>query len=73
MKVACYIPIKLNSTRTPGKNIKPLGDGTPLCKLVFKTLAQVKMQFVGKNIRSRCGLYDCQTTILGVKKQEVNI
>lgn len=42
MKVACYLPIKLNSTRTPGKNIKPLSDGTPLCKLMFRTLAQVK-------------------------------
>ena len=42
MKVACYLPIKLNSTRTPGKNIKPLSDGTPLCKLMFRTLSQVK-------------------------------
>lgn len=41
MKVAAYIPIKLNSTRTPGKNIKPLSDGTPLCKLIFRTLSSV--------------------------------
>lgn len=42
MKVAAYIPIKLNNTRTPGKNIKKLSDGTPLCELMFKTLSQVK-------------------------------
>ena len=42
MKVAAYIPIKLNSTRTPGKNIKPLSDGTPLCKLIFRTLSAVR-------------------------------
>jgi len=42
MKVAAYVPIKLNSTRTPGKNIKPLSDGTPLCRLIFETLAKVR-------------------------------
>lgn len=41
MKIAAYIPIKLNNTRTPGKNIKPLSDGTPLCSLIFNTLAKV--------------------------------
>lgn len=41
MKIACYLPIKMHSTRTPGKNIKPLSDGTPLCKLMFRTLANV--------------------------------
>lgn len=41
MKIAAYVPIKLNNTRTPGKNIKPLSDGTPLCKLMFKTLSEV--------------------------------
>ena len=42
MKIAAYVPIKLNSTRTPGKNIKPLSDGTPLCKLLFRSLAKTK-------------------------------
>lgn len=41
MKVAAYIPIKLNNIRTPGKNIRPLSDGTPLCKLMFDTLSRV--------------------------------
>ncbi|MCM1231758.1 MAG: acylneuraminate cytidylyltransferase family protein [Ruminococcus flavefaciens] len=41
MKIAAYVPIKLNNVRTPGKNIKPLSDGTPLCKLLFRTLALV--------------------------------
>lgn len=42
MKVSAYIPVKLNNTRTPGKNIKQLSDGTPLCELMFKTLSQVE-------------------------------
>ena len=42
MKIAAYIPIKLNNTRTPGKNIKPFSDGRPLCNLMFNTLAKVK-------------------------------
>ena len=41
MKVVAYVPIKLNSIRLPGKNIKTLSDGTPLCKLLFRTLAAV--------------------------------
>ncbi len=42
MKIAAYIPIKLNSVRTPGKNIKPLSDGTPLCELMFETLDRTR-------------------------------
>lgn len=42
MKVAAYIPIKLNNERTPGKNIKEFGDGTPLCSFMFRTLSKVK-------------------------------
>ena len=42
MKIAAYIPIKLNNTRVPGKNIKKLSDGTPLCSLVFNTLKGIK-------------------------------
>ena len=41
MKVTAFIPIKLNNERTPGKNIKALSDGTPLCYLIQKTLLQV--------------------------------
>ena len=38
MKVVACIPIKMNNVRTPGKNTKPLGDGTPLIHLIQKTL-----------------------------------
>ncbi len=41
MKIAAYVPIKLNNTRTPGKNIKPLSDGKPLCNLLFDALSKV--------------------------------
>jgi CMP-N-acetylneuraminic acid synthetase len=42
MKISAYIPIKLNNVRTPGKNIKQLSDGTPLCKLMFNTLSKAR-------------------------------
>ena len=41
MKIVAYVPIKLNNTRTPGKNIKEFDDGTPLCNFIFNTLKQV--------------------------------
>ena len=41
MKTTAFIPIKLNNERTPGKNIKPFSDGTPLCHLIQRTLLQV--------------------------------
>ncbi len=42
MKTVAFIPIKLNNERTPGKNIRPLSDGTPLCHLIQQTLLQVE-------------------------------
>lgn len=41
MRVVGVIPIKLNSVRTPGKNIKPLSDGTPLMHLVQRYLLDI--------------------------------
>lgn len=41
MKVAAYLPIKLNNERFPGKNVKAFSDGTPLCRLMFDTISQV--------------------------------
>ena len=34
MKTVAMIPIKLNSERVPGKNIKKFSDGTPLMELI---------------------------------------
>lgn len=42
MKVAAYIPIKLNNERMPGKNTKKFEDGTPLCSFMFDTLSKVE-------------------------------
>ena len=42
MKIVACIPIKLNSQRVPGKNIKLFSDGTPLMHLIQKTLLQVR-------------------------------
>lgn len=41
MKIVSFTPIKLNNERTPGKNIRPFDDGTPLCQLIFKTISSV--------------------------------
>lgn len=42
MKVAAFVPIKLNNERAPGKNIKRFDDGTALVTHFLKTLVQVK-------------------------------
>lgn len=42
MKVAAYVPIKLNNERTPGKNTKLFDDGRALCTFMFNTIANVK-------------------------------
>lgn len=41
MKVAAFVPIKLNNERAPGKNTMPFSDGTPLITHFLKTLVQV--------------------------------
>ena len=42
MKVAAYVPIKLNNERTPGKNIREFDDGRPLCSFMFNALANAQ-------------------------------
>lgn len=42
MKTVAFIPIKLNSERVPGKNLKRFYDGTPLISFTQRTLLQVK-------------------------------
>ena len=41
MKVAAFVPVKLNNERAPGKNTKRFDDGTPLITLFLNTLVQV--------------------------------
>lgn len=43
MKTVAMIPIKLNSERVPGKNIKRFSDGTPLMKLIQRACTGAKM------------------------------
>lgn len=43
MKVAAFIPIKLNNERTPGKNIKEIAPGVPLIACAQRTLLSSKM------------------------------
>lgn len=42
MKVVAFVPIKLNSERLPGKNIKKLRNGQPLISYILNTLCEVK-------------------------------
>ncbi len=41
MKIAAFVPVKLNNERAPGKNTKRFDDGTPLITHFLKTLVQV--------------------------------
>lgn len=42
MKTVAFVPIKLNNERVPGKNTKPLNDGTPLMTLIQRTLLKAQ-------------------------------
>lgn len=42
MKVVAFIPIKLNSERIAGKNVKCFYDGTPLMQIMQKKLLEMK-------------------------------
>lgn len=42
MKIVAVVPIKLNSTRLPNKNIKKFKNGHSLCWYIFSTLLQCK-------------------------------
>ncbi len=42
MKTVAIIPIKLSSTRVPGKNIKPFFDGTPLMAFIQKACLKAR-------------------------------
>lgn len=41
MKIVGVTPVKMNNVRTPGKNTKPLSDGTPLIYLIQKTMLSI--------------------------------
>lgn len=41
MKIAAFVPVKLNNERAPGKNLKCFDDGTPLLTHFLKTLVRV--------------------------------
>lgn len=43
MKVVAVVPIKMNNSRTPGKNTKLFSDGTPLINCIQKTLLNVDL------------------------------
>lgn len=42
MKTVAFVPIKLNSERLPGKNIKPFDNGEPLIHYILNTLTQTE-------------------------------
>lgn len=42
MNTIAFIPVKLKNMRTPGKNLMPFSDGTPLIHFVQKELLKLK-------------------------------
>lgn len=42
MKIVAVVPIKLNNSRLPGKNIKQFTNGKPLCSYILTTLLSIK-------------------------------
>lgn len=42
MKIAAMVPVKMNSERMPGKNLRRFSDGTALITAFLKTLVKVK-------------------------------
>lgn len=41
-KIVALVPMKLNNSRLPGKNIKRFDNGEPLCHYILNTLLKVK-------------------------------
>lgn len=41
MKAVAVVPMKLNNTRLPQKNIKPFSNGKPLCYYILNTLLKI--------------------------------
>ena len=41
MKIVAVVPMKLNNSRLPQKNIKPFTNGEPLCTYILNTLKEV--------------------------------
>lgn len=42
MKTVAIVPMKLNNTRLPQKNIKPFTNGKPLCTYILNTLLKIE-------------------------------
>ena len=51
--ITAFVPIKLESLRVPGKNIRKLGD-KPLCQYVLDTLLEVKKSGYVKKVCVYC-------------------
>ncbi len=54
MKTVAFVPIKLNSERFPGKNLKRFSDGTPLVTLVLNKLVLLKNRGVLDKVYCYC-------------------
>lgn len=42
-KIVAVVPMKLNNSRLPQKNIKRFTNGAPLCSYILNTLSQIKL------------------------------
>lgn len=64
MKTVAFFPIKLNNERTPGKNIKPFSDGTPLMSFVQKALVELKNEGVIDEVYCFCSKEEVRPYLL---------
>lgn len=64
MKTTAFIPIKLNNERTPGKNIRPFSDGTPLISFVQRSLIELKVKGVIDEIYCFCSREEIKPYLL---------
>ena len=63
MYIVAIVPMKLNSTRLPNKNIRSFHNGAPLCHYVLATLLSIKKEGLLDDIYVYCSNPEIQEYI----------
>lgn len=64
MKTVAFVPVKLVNMRTPGKNLKPFSDGTPLIHFVQNELLKIKSEGLIDDVYVFCSSEDIKPYLL---------
>ena len=64
MKIVAFVPVKLVNMRTPGKNLKPFSDGTPLISFVQIELLKIKKEGIIDEVYIFCSSEDIEPYLL---------